>query len=260
METTSLVGASFSTKLWQLILSQGLLYGWGSGCQYIASVGIIPQWFSRRRSLAAAIAAAGSGLGGLIYSLAAIAIIKRLSVAWSFRITAAVAFVINAVCALLIRDRNREIDPNQKSFDLSLLKKYRFLLVLAWSEFFLLAYTIVLFSLPNNAVELGLSEWDAAVTGALVSLGQTIGRPIIGYFSDNIGRINMLLISTFLCSVWCLGLWTSANNYVTLLAFAILGGTAMGAFYAVSILFLPPLPFLADKKFAGNRTGCHRMR
>ena len=64
LETLSLVGASFATKIWQLFLSQGICFGWGMGFQFVGSVSIIPQWFTKRRSVANGIATGGSGFGG----------------------------------------------------------------------------------------------------------------------------------------------------------------------------------------------------
>ena len=41
-----------------------------------------PQWFKKRRGVANGIAVSGSGLGGLIYSLASEAMIRNLGLAW----------------------------------------------------------------------------------------------------------------------------------------------------------------------------------
>lgn len=89
-ETLSLIGSSFTHTKYvssthsnsgllfkaranrnpqQIILSQGICFGLGMGFLFIGSVGIIPQWFTSKRSVANAIAASGSGLGGLMYSV-----------------------------------------------------------------------------------------------------------------------------------------------------------------------------------------------
>ncbi|KAJ2979382.1 hypothetical protein NQ176_g3289 [Zarea fungicola] len=93
LETGALVAASFATQAWHLYLTQGLLFGWGCSFLYIGTIGIIPQWFHRQRGMANGVAAAGSGIGGLIFSLASDAMITNLGVAWSFRITAVCAAV-----------------------------------------------------------------------------------------------------------------------------------------------------------------------
>jgi Major Facilitator Superfamily. len=63
------VSASFSQRIWQLYLSQGVLIGFGVGFIYIPSIPVLSQWFDKKRSLANGISAAGSGIGGLIFSL-----------------------------------------------------------------------------------------------------------------------------------------------------------------------------------------------
>jgi hypothetical protein len=78
-ETAGLLGASFATQIWHLFLSQGVAFGIGMGFLFVSSVGVVPQWFSKRRSFANSIAAAGSGIGGLIYSLGTNAMIQSIS-------------------------------------------------------------------------------------------------------------------------------------------------------------------------------------
>ncbi len=64
LETLALISASFTHETWQLFLSQGVCFGFGMGLLFVGSVGIIPQWFTEKRSLANGIGTAGSGLGG----------------------------------------------------------------------------------------------------------------------------------------------------------------------------------------------------
>lgn len=65
-ETLGLLGASFAKEKYQIILAQGFCFGWGMGFLFTASVGIVPQWFLKKRSIASAIATAGSGLGAMV--------------------------------------------------------------------------------------------------------------------------------------------------------------------------------------------------
>lgn len=43
--------ASFSTEVWQLFLTQGVLKGIGGGFQYMGPLSVLPQWFSKKRGL-----------------------------------------------------------------------------------------------------------------------------------------------------------------------------------------------------------------
>lgn len=237
-ETASLIGASFATQIWQLFLSQGVCFGLGMGFLFVGSVAIVPQWFTTRRSLANGISAAGSGLGGLIYSLATGAMLPRLGLAWTFRVLAIVACVVNTVCALIVRDRNAIIGSTQSAFDAALFRRVEYLLLCGYGWFSMLAYVVLIFSLPNYArAAIGLSAAQAAVVGALLNLGQALGRPPIGYFSDAAGRINMAALMTFLAGLFCFVIWIPSESYGVLIFYALLGGTVAGTFWAT----VPPL-------------------
>ena len=79
VQAGALVAASFSHQLWQMYLTEGVLFGWGSGMLCLGASPVIPQWFTRRRGFANAIALAGSGAGGLVYSLATEVIFMSLA-------------------------------------------------------------------------------------------------------------------------------------------------------------------------------------
>ena len=90
---------------------------------------------------------------------------------------------------------------------------------------------MLLFSLPNYALSVGLTAKQGSIIGALLNLGQGIGRPIVGFFSDSAGRINIAGFLTILCGLFCLIIWTFAKNYGVLIFFSILVGTVSGTFW-----------------------------
>jgi MFS family permease len=230
-ETAALLGASWSTEIWQLILAQGVCFGLGMGFLFIASVGLCPQWFAKRRSFANSIAAAGSGIGGLIYSLAAQAMIQSVGLGWAFRILAIVTFAVNGVCAILVRDRNVAIGSIHEAFALRLLKRPEFLLLLGWGFFSLIGYIVLLFSLPNYATSIGLTPQQGSVIGALLNLGQGIGRPFVGYFSDAAGRMNIALLGTFITGFFCFVIWIPAKSYGVMIFFSLIVGIFAGTYW-----------------------------
>ncbi|KAJ5596670.1 hypothetical protein N7450_003128 [Penicillium hetheringtonii] len=203
-ETLSLIGSSFATQKWHIMLSQGVCFGWGMGFLFVASVGIAPQWFHKRRSVAQGITAAGSGLGGLIYSLAVGAIIPRFGLGWAFRILGIIACVVNLVCGNLLRDRNKLVGSRLTAFHFPLVRRPEFLLFLGWGIFSMLGYVALLFSVANFALSIGLTSHQGSIVSALLNLGQGLGRPFVGMFSDRLGRINIATILTFLCGFLCL--------------------------------------------------------
>jgi len=58
-------------EFWQLLLCQGLLTGFACGMIFGPLPAIVSQWFTKRRSLAFGVIAAGSSLGGTIIPIAA---------------------------------------------------------------------------------------------------------------------------------------------------------------------------------------------
>lgn len=234
LEAASFVCASFATHIWHLFLTQGVLFGMGLGLLFIPTAAVVPQWFTRRRSLASGISLCGAAAGGAVYSLAAGAMIRNLGLNWTFRTFGIMGFVVNTTCIILIKDRNKAIGSNQSAFQVSLFKRVEYCLMIGWSGFTMLGYFVLIFTLANYANVIGLNSSQAASVSALFNLGQAIGRPLIGYFSDTTGRMNMAASMTFLAGLFPLVIWTFSKNYGVLIFFAIIEGLVAGNFWATS--------------------------
>src|ERR1700733_10775748 len=63
LEVLGLIMASYSTKYWELLLSQGLCVGLGSELLYMPGVAVPAQYFSSKVMLATGIVATGSSMG-----------------------------------------------------------------------------------------------------------------------------------------------------------------------------------------------------
>lgn len=210
--------------MWQLVLSQGIAFGLGMGFTFVASVGVVPQWFVKRRSLANGLGAGGSGMGGLIYSLATNAMIKDLGLSWTFRVLALIVLVVNCISSVLVKDRNKELGTVQVAFHKDLFKRPEYYLLIAWAFFSILGYTITVFSLSDYCQTVGFTATQGSVVAALYSMSQGIGRPIIGHFSDSWGRINVAAIGTLISAVASFTLWIFAGpHFGGVIVFALLG-------------------------------------
>lgn len=248
LEVAGLIGASFAYNIWHLFLSQGVAFGIGMGFLFVGSVGIPPQWFTTKRSLANGISASGSGFGGLLYSLAAGAMIRSIGLAWCFRVLGLLAFAVNTICITFIRDRNKIIGSRHAAFDTKLFKRPEYLLLNGYGFFSMLGYIALVFSLADYAKKIGLNSSQAAVVSAILNLGQGLGRPPTGYFSDRIGRINMAGLTTFFCALLTFIVWIFAKSYGVLIFYALIGGTVAGTFWAtigpvtVEVVGLQDLP------------------
>ncbi|KAM5463053.1 hypothetical protein MauCBS54593_007712 [Microsporum audouinii] len=235
LQTISFIGASFATQKWHIFLSQGVCFGFGIGVIFVTSVSIIPQWFRRKRSIANSLAAAGSGIGGLSYSLAAGSLIPKVGLGWTFRVLGLCSFAMNLIASNLMRDRNKAIGSRYRAFHFPLLKRPEFLFLQAWGMLSLLGYVVILFSLPNFALSIGLSQKQGSIAGALLNLGQALGRPVVGLVSDRYGRFNMAVLFTFFCGFLCLAVWIPSSNMGVLSFFAIIVGTVAGTFWTTIV-------------------------
>lgn len=137
------------------------------GLCFVASAPVPPQWFTKRRSFANAIAASGSGFGGLCYSLSTNAMVTRFGLPWTFRILAIIAFVVNGAASFFIRDRNASVGSVHVAFNWKLFKKLPFLLFEGWLFFSMLGYTVLIFSIVDYCRSVGLSASEASLVGAI---------------------------------------------------------------------------------------------
>jgi MFS family permease len=234
-QTTGFISASFASEIWHLYLSQGLLVGLGQGFVYIPSIAILSQWFTTKRSLANGISGAGSGVGGIIFSFAASALISHISLAWSLRITAIITASMNLLATLLIRNRNEVIRPPQLGLDRQLLRRYDVLLLLSWGFISMLGYMTLLYSLSDFAISIDIDYTKAASVVAFLNLGTAVGRPLIGISSDKYGRMEVAGILTFVCGVSCFAIWLPANSYGMTVFFALISGAILGVYWVVRL-------------------------
>ena len=54
---------SISVRYWQVLLSQGIVVGVGTGCLFIAAMSIISQYFTTKKAFAYGIASTGGSIG-----------------------------------------------------------------------------------------------------------------------------------------------------------------------------------------------------
>ena len=245
LETLSLITTSFVKQNWQLFLSQGVCFGFGMGFCFIGSVGIVSQWFDKKRSLVNGIVASGSGTGGLIYSLATGKMIPTLGYPWAVRIIGILCFAVNIVSGNLLRQR---VKPNKNTsfFRLSLLKRPTYLLYLGWGFLSAIGYVGLLFSLSSYTVAVGHTQSQGSLASALLNLGQAIGRSVIGLLSDRFGRIEVPFIATFLTGLFSLVIWIFAKPLGVIYFYSILTGLFAGTLWAAAAPMGAEVVGLAD--------------
>ncbi|KAI0534015.1 major facilitator superfamily domain-containing protein [Xylaria digitata] len=232
-ETIAFIGSSFAGELWHIILTQGVSFGIGLGFMFVSSAPVPAQWFHKKRSLANGWTAAGSGFGGLVYSLATNAMIKNIGLPWTFRTLALICFTVNGIASFFIRDRNHAVGSVHIAFNWKLFKRPSFIMFELWVGLSLVGYIILVFSIVAYCQIVGLSASEASLVGALFNLAQGLGRPAIGLSSDRVGRFNVSQLCTLWCGLLCLFVWQfGARTLPGCIIFALLSGSVAGVVWA----------------------------
>ncbi|RPA75383.1 major facilitator superfamily protein [Ascobolus immersus RN42] len=248
IQTLGWILASFCKRIWQLYLTQGILIGLGLGFIFIPSIAVMSQWFSKKRSLANGISAAGSGLGGLIWSFLTRAVIDKLGIEWTLRITGIVVCVVNCIATSLMRHRNHLIKPTQNGFDWRLLIRFDMMLLLSWAFILNFGYVTILFSIPDYCTSVGMTKSQASTALAILNLGTALGRPLIGVISDRLGRFEVAEVCTMLVAALSLAMWIPANGFAVTLVYCLLIGAVLGIFWvsvaplSIEVVGLKELP------------------
>lgn len=125
----SLVAASFATKVWHLIVTQGLLYGFGFLVLYYALLSMLNEWFVVRRGLAYGILFAAAGISGTGLPFLIQIVLNR----WGFQLTLrayAIAILVLIGPTLPLcrgRMRPRKVEGWNIKLDLAMLRDPVFL-------------------------------------------------------------------------------------------------------------------------------------
>jgi MFS family permease len=235
--SAGLILASFSTRVWQLYITQSVMHGMGAALLYIVSMSISPQWFIKRRGFAMGIMVSGSGVGGLIMPFVMNSLNESLGGAWCYRVVGVITFVISLLATVLLKEKKPAISPKKANYrnmlDLSVCKDPKFIIWCVAGNLSMLSYFIPAFYLPSHATKIGLKPSQGSILVALFSAVNVAGRIISGYLGDHIGVVNVDIIFLFICGLSSLFVWTFAKSFITLMIFIIIYGFMSGAVFSL---------------------------
>lgn len=186
--------AGFSTQIWHLYLTQGILYGIGASCIYVPIMGVAPQWFKKRRGLALGLIASGSGIGGLVIPFIMTSINGSLGPGWTYRIIGFVCIFCDILACFFVREKNpvqvRQRKKLSQIINFSVMTNNNFVLFLIGSNIGLFGYFIPYFFLPSYATHLGLTPSQGSALVAVSSACNFVGRIITGFLAKIRSSIN----------------------------------------------------------------------
>ncbi|KAI8091012.1 major facilitator superfamily domain-containing protein [Gilbertella persicaria] len=235
--SSALILASFSTEVWHLYLTQALLFGTGGSLVYMTTVNAISQWFTTRRATAMGLSASGTGLGGLVLSPLTNFLITKYGLPWTYRIIGLIAFSISMIAACLIRSNlppEKVKQPIRSPIKFSLFKNIDFVIALYGLVISSAGYTIPLFYIPKYCTTYNISSADSSVIVGVALATNAVGRLVIGYIADRVGRINMYIIASTATGLFCTLIWPFAKTFGSIMLFAALFGFTGGVYYILA--------------------------
>lgn len=121
---------SLADRYYQIFLSQGLLFGVGSGAVFTAGLVCVGQWFVRRRGLASGLAASGSSMGGVVFPIFLNRVQADIGLPGALRYSALMIGILLAASVFMVRARlpRKKWDPSARWLDLALFGHKEFAL------------------------------------------------------------------------------------------------------------------------------------
>lgn len=248
-----LILASQAATLVQVFVAYGLGVGIGVGFAYVPAIGAVQRWFEARRGFATGIAVTGIGLGTLCVPPVAAALIGWVGWRGAYLALGGAVLLFGIVAALLIEtspagrgllpdgapvpaDDSDAERPAPGGLDVSLAQAMRarpFWMLYAGSALVSLGLFIPFVHLVPYAMDAGFSRATAASLFAMIGVGSTAGRFLLGGIADRLGRRRVLaglfagLAVTFL---W----WYASEGVWGLGLFALAFGACYGGFVALA--------------------------
>ncbi|KAJ2079917.1 hypothetical protein H4R24_003446 [Coemansia sp. RSA 988] len=231
--TIAYILASFCEEVWQLILTQGVLFGIGASFLFAPSISIAPQWFDKYRGLASGVAVSGSSIGGLWFTAATQAMIDNLGAKWALRILGILTFVVTGIMNILYF-RRVPAKPRNTILDLHAAKSLTFWLITLESFAVYTGYWAITFYIGTTARQIGGTYHDGSNLLLVLNAGSAIGRIAAGFIADKLGSINILCLSLLLTVVIEMPLWMTAQGLAPLYVLCVLYGLISPTFISLN--------------------------
>ncbi|KAI0836179.1 MFS general substrate transporter [Hypoxylon sp. FL0890] len=252
--TLGIFTTSVATQYWQLILSQGLCMGVGSGCIFCPAISTVSTYFNKKRSLAIGVTACGSVTGGLVFPAMARQLLPSVGFGWAVR---AIGFVQLGTLIFTIVFMKSRLPPRRSG---SLVEwgafkelEYTFYAVGMffnfWGVYFAFYY---LAAFSRSAVTPTLNYVDSLNLLLLLNGIGLLGRLLPNYLADRLGPLNLMIPTCLICGISLLS-WMAVRTPAQLYGWSVVYGIVAGALQSLFPAGLSSLT--TDLRKQGTRMG-----
>lgn len=244
---TGLFGVVIAESYYTLLIAFSGVLAVGLGTIFIISYATIPRWFHRRRGLAMGITTMGLATGTLIVPPIATYFVQLWNWQTAYLALLGPMAILLIIAAVLFTDNPSQLnvdtssefpdsstDDEDGSFDevRSIIGSRSFLLAITgWIFIFFSLYAFLGHIVPFIN-DLGLASWVSASSLSIVGAAGIIGRAILGYASDLIGRVKLFGLSGTMMAAPLILLpatesWPAVISLVTIFGLGFAGADAL---------------------------------
>jgi MFS family permease len=246
------------------VLCYSVLGGTGAGLVYATCINMVGKWYPEKRGGKTGFVNGGFAYGALPFIFVFSYVFNEHNFAWIMTLVGLYMMVVVAACGFLFRDPPKNwwpesIDPlkwaaskNNRSLRKNPPAVRQFTtteaiktgqLPLMWLSLAIIG-GVSLFGIGYQvpfAKSLGFGPFVAASSAGVLSLINGIGRGVVGWLSDQMGRKQALILVLLVEAVAQFGLiWAGQlHNEVLFILFAFVAGFGGGAFYPMFAALTP---------------------
>ncbi|OMJ07814.1 Riboflavin transporter MCH5 [Smittium culicis] len=228
--------AALSSSVWQLALTQGAIYGFGSSLLVNLSITMASLWLVKHKSLGLGIISSGSGFGGLILAPTMRKTLPALGIHWTFGVLAILNFITSMLCVFVFKKRG-EFNPSRQVISFRLLKRPFTLFVCICAFLNQFGTSLVVLYFPATVTDIGQTRSTALNTVLIYSALGGVGRIVANVMSKKWGNNNSLIFSAFGSAALIFGLWLPTRLFSVYLVFI----SFFGLFYPMAFPLITAL-------------------
>lgn len=215
-------------------VTYGLGVGLAVACGYVPMVSTVGGWFDRQRPIALGVAVAGIGLGTLIGSPAAAALIDATSWRTTFVVFALVGATLLVGCSFVARPGPAGVSAARPRSLRELLRIRDFSVLYGSSLMVTFGLFVPFVFLATYAEDEGIAEVAAAALIGIIGGASIVGRLGLGALAARLGTIRLYRVC-FLVMALSHPIWfVAGGSHALLVVYAVTLGVGYGGFIAVS--------------------------
>lgn len=201
---------SFTSSLLWLYVSLGAICGYPIGCCLNNTLSLAMQWFPDKSAFASGVVVMGFGFSSLLLGSLANAVIESLGWRWAFRVLAICALVLVVILGSFLKKAPDGYKPAgwipKRASEAAVwgytrgetLRSWKFWVFWVWYVALHFGGFMVLSAIAPYGISCGLPAALAATCMGAYSVFNGIGRPIVGFVGDKLGKRIIALVCSIL--------------------------------------------------------------